>query len=355
MSPGKLSAQTGTWKFVVFGDSISLTGSDVNTNILGELAGAVVNERPDFLLFLGDCSLLGSAAGYELWTNVMAPVYGARISVYPAVGNHDRVDPAAYTNIIATQAPDNGPPGEAKTTYSFCHSNALFLVLNQFAVSNEWRVNQSWVDAVLSTNTMPHVFVAGHVPAFRVYHPDCLEQYLTNRDAFWNSLSNAHCHAYFSGHDHFYDHAQLEDGDSDPQNDLHQVIIGTGGAPLYPDAGYMGTNSIWTPLRRFHEAQWGYVAVEVDTNDVTMTWHHRTGANGYPAAEVFSYSIIPRLFLRHRFEAGYLTLTWSGEALLERSADASGQFAGIPSALSPYVITNLSETSVFYRLVAPGP
>ncbi len=304
LSPGKLGAETGTWKFVVFGDSISFDGSDVNTNILGELAAAVVNEHPDLLLFLGDFSASGSASGYLLWTNVMAPVYGAGITVYPVVGNHDGLDPAAYTNIVAAQVPENGPVEEYKTTYSFVHSNALFLVLNEFAVSNQWRVNQSWVDAVLATNTLPHVFPAGHVPAFKVFHGDCLEEYVTNRDAFWNSLSNAHCRAYFSGHDHFYDHAQLEDGDSDPQNDLHQVIVGTGGAPLYPDTGYAGTNSIWTPLRWFHEAQYGYVAVEVGTNDVTMTWHHRTGTNSYPAAEVFSYSIIPRLFLRHTSKPG---------------------------------------------------
>lgn len=348
--PSLLPAQQGTWKFVLFGDSLAWDGSEVNTNIAQELASAAVNENPAFMLFTGDCSMSGTAAALQIWTNAMSPLYDAGIKIYPAVGNHDFADLAAYTNIVAAAAPENGPPEEVKTTYAFAYSNALFVVLNDFAPSNIYRINQPWLDAVLATNTLPHVFALGHVPAFRVYHLDGMDSYITNRDIFWNSLSNAHAHVYFCGHDHFYDHSQLDDGDGDPQNDIHQFVVGTGGAPLHPDGSYQGYNSLWTPKRFWHKAQYGYLSVEVAGENVTLTWHERTGTNVYAVGEVFSYSLKARPFLRYSYAEGRLTLTWSGNALLEASSAPDGPFGQVLDASSPYVVPDPAGPGKFYRL-----
>ncbi|HEY5914533.1 MAG TPA: metallophosphoesterase, partial [Verrucomicrobiae bacterium] len=201
--PAVLAAQPAAWKFAVFGDCITYADPGVNTNIVRELAAAVANERVAFLVLAGDFSFWGDAAGLQAWTNAASPLCEAGIPVFPVVGNHDLADMSAYTNIVAANVPTNGPPGEERTTYALTYSNALLLMINNFAPSNLYRLNQTWVDQVLATNAQPHVFVIGHVPAFKVYHNDCLGTYVTNRDVFWNSLSNAHCQLYLSGHDHF--------------------------------------------------------------------------------------------------------------------------------------------------------
>ncbi len=348
--PRVLQGQETSWKFVVFGDCLDWSGWEVNTNIVHELATAVVAEKPAFLLFAGDCSMSGSAAALQLWTNAMEPVYTAGITVYPAVGNHDFANPAAFASMVAFAAPTNGPPGEEQTTYSFAYSNALFVVVNLYTATNTYLPNQPWLDGVLSSNTQPHVFVMGHTPAFQLWHPDGLCAYPTNRDTFWNSLSNANARVYFSGHDHVFDHCQLEDGDGDPQNDLHQFVVGTGGAPTYPDEGYPGVNGAWTPKRLWHEAQFGYLSVEVAGENVSTTWHHRVGANSYAPAEVFSYSLRRLPFLHHSYTNGQLRLTWSGTAALQNSSSPAGPFEDVPDSSSPYSPPSLDGSTNFFRL-----
>ncbi len=348
--PKSVLGQTGSWKFVAFGDCLALDGSDVNTNIVRELATAITKENPAFVLFNGDCSLSGTEAALQLWTNALSRVYEAGIPIYPTVGNHDFADPAAFSNMVAMSAPENGPPGEEKTTYAVTYSNALVVVLNEYAPTNSYRVNQDWLDSVLSSNTQPHVFVMGHTPAFQGWHGDCLGAYPTNRDVFWNSLSNAQVRLYLCGHDHFYDHSQLDDGDGDPQNDLHQFVVGSGGAPLYPDGGYPGINDLWTPRRFWHEAQYGYLTVEVAGEIVTTTWKHRTGTNTYAPAEVFSYSLKHLPFLHHSLKDGKLTLTWSGNAVLQSAPAPEGPFEDVPNATSSYEPPNLDGAMIFFRL-----
>ena len=351
---GALPAQQQPWKFILFGDSNSFEpGADVNTNVLGELARVVAAENPSFLLFLGDFSMSGMPASLALWTNAMTPVFRASVPVYPTVGNHDQFNTAALTNVFAAVVPDNGPVGEEQTTYALAYNDALVLVLNEFSSSNNCRVNQPWVDAVLATNTRPHVFAGGHLPAFKLLHGDCLGSYPTNRDIFWRSLSNANGRLYFSGHDHFYDHTRLDDGDGNPDNDLHHITTGTGGGFLYPDGFYDGNNGLWKPARIWHEPQYGYVSVEVCADRVTTVWHRRTETNSYALADVFSYSVLPRPVLRHSLSGGRLILSWSAAATLQAAPDPSGPFTNIQAAVPPFVVTDLSGPPLFYRLRLP--
>ena len=99
------------------------------------------------------------------------------------------------------------------------------------------------------------------------------------RNLFWESLTDAGVKAYFCGHDHFYDHAIIDDGDGNPDNDIHQVIVGTGGGSLRADGEYDGDNGRWTPERLFHEEEYGFVLVEVNGAEVEMIWKRRTAQN----------------------------------------------------------------------------
>jgi hypothetical protein len=217
----------------------------------------------------------------------MQPVYDAGIGVYPIRGNHDIGSPAGTTawNTVFSGAyavPQNGPAGEVGLTYSAAHKNVFVLALDEY--TNSMRVNQTWVDAQLAANTRPHVFAFGHVPAFKVDHADCLDDYAAQRDAFWASLKNAGCRVYACGHDHFYDHAVVDDLDGDPDNNIHQYLVGTAGAPLRGwSPPYNGANSGMTVEQWHHRKQFGYVLAEVlDDVNVRMVWYERD-------LETFSY------------------------------------------------------------------
>ena len=347
------SAPAQSWKFVVFGDSIRVASeTGINTDILSELAGAAVKENPAFVVFAGDCAYMPSASSLSLWTNIMGPVYGAGIPVFTVVGNHEASDLGAFTNFFSPRLPDNGPVGEKGETYFVGCSNALLLVLNEFAPGNDYRVNQGWIEEVLATNNRPHVFAVGHMPAFKLAHADCLGTYPASRDIFWNTLSNAHCRLYFCGHDHFYDHSRLDDADGNAHNDLHQITVGTGGAMLYADGSYDGTNGRWTPVRVYHDAQFGYLTVTINADTVTTEWHGRSGPGAYAeGADVFTYSTTLRPPLDWSYSDGRLVLTWTRGLVLQSAPEPNGPFSDIIGATSPYPVADVSSGHQFFRLV----
>jgi hypothetical protein len=280
-----------TWRFVVTGDS---RGNDngVNTGILSEIATAIVGENVRFVLFTGDL-VSGSTNPATLqsqlttWVSTMQPVYDAGIGVYPVRGNHDDDSKTAWDNVFSGDyaLPGNGPPGEENITFSFSYGNAFVAGLDQYG-SHRHRVNQTWLDSQFTTNTLPHVFVFGHEPAYEVNHTDCLNDYPTNRDVFWDSIGAEGGRTYFAGHDHFFDHAYALDSSG---NEIHQLIAGTAGAPLYTFDGTResGLTSV------YYASQYGYVLVEIDGLKATLTWKERTATNTYEAKHSFSYTAVP--------------------------------------------------------------
>ncbi|MCE5185440.1 MAG: metallophosphoesterase [Planctomycetaceae bacterium] len=275
---GFLAADEAKWSFVIGGDS---RGNDngINAPVLGEIAGEIVRQKADFVVVPGDLvsgGLMSSLKKQFLnWRKCMEPVYRAGIGVYPVRGNHDVRDSEgtkAWKRVFSGsyRLPSNGPANQRGLTYSVEHRNALLIGLDQYVVLN--RVDQRWLDAQLSANRQPHVFVFGHAPAFGLDHNDCLDDHPEERDAFWASLKKAGCRMYICGHDHFFDHAQVDDGDGNPLNDIDQYVVGTAGAPLKNwDPPYKGPNGGKVIGQLRHEKEFGYVLVEV-LND----WHYRT-------------------------------------------------------------------------------
>ena len=280
-------------RFVVTGDTRG-DDSGVNTTILSELVQATLDEGANFILVSGDL-VNGDHLKSELthWRNIMQPLYSAGIGVYPCRGNHDAGSKAAWDAVFsgAYALPGNGPSREKNVTYSFTYGNILVIALDEY--TQNARVNQAWLDAQLAANTRPHIFPFGHLAAFSVYHTDTLATHPAERNVFWNSLAAAGGRIYFTGHDHLYNHARLDDGDSNPGDDIHQYVAGTGGAPPYIWNGeYVDDNGTWTPQRVYDEANYGYLLVEVDGLRVTITWKHRVSPGVYQAGgDVFSYTV----------------------------------------------------------------
>jgi hypothetical protein len=284
------------WKFVVFGDTRSGSSSDnsgVYVSVLSELAAQTVAEGAKFMLVPGDLAYAGSTTGaFTVWKDTMASVYGANIGVYPIMGNHDVSGMTAWNTAFGADLPDNGSAGEINRTYSFSYNNAFVVGLDNYVTDG--RVNQGWLDGQFAANDKPHVFVFGHEPAFKANHVDCLDDYPAERNAFWQSITSATGRTYFCGHDHLYAHARIDDGDGNPDDDLHQFIVGPNVAPgsYHTSYSYNGVNGPYTPVAVADQFSTpGYLLVTIDGDQVTMDWKSRTLGGSYATVDSFAYSV----------------------------------------------------------------
>jgi len=247
--------------------------------ILYELVLAAIDEEVDFVFFPGDLIITGFGQFTEIdsvfkdWWFMLDTLIACDIKVFACRGNNDYSKEAWDSLFIGEYAfPQNGPENEKNITYALEYNNILFIALDQYTEIH--RINQNWLDSILVNNDKPHVFVAGHAPAFKLLHTNCMGAYPEKRDIFWESLINAGVKIFFCGHDHFYDHAVINDGDDNPANDIHQVIVGTASS-IHHDGSFDGDNGRWTPDSIFHEETNGYVLVEVEGDDVQFIWKHK--------------------------------------------------------------------------------
>jgi hypothetical protein len=294
---GIASAQSTSWKFIVTGDSRGTSASDpVNSVMLPKIAQTIVNEHVDLSVWPGDL-VYGASTQAELqaqlttWRSLMAPVYDAGIGVYPIRGNHDSLSRTTWRTVFP-ELPDNGPTEEKKVTYSVTHENAFFVGLDEYWTSHPHAVDQEWLNGQFAANTQPHVFVFGHEPAFKVVHADCLDDNVTARNTLIDSIEAEGGRTYFCGHDHMYNHAQADD-DGNPNNDFHQVLVGTAGAPLYSWSGtYDGDNDGYTLTNCHYDGTYGYVLGEVNGPAVTFTWKkYDSDQDRFIAAEQWGYTV----------------------------------------------------------------
>lgn len=325
-----VAAPEGPWRFAAFGDSRGGSeGSGVNTEILGKLVDAVLAEKPEFVLFPGDLifghadrknlgddgALQRMQAELETWRATMEPLYAAGIPVYPVRGNHETTqrDPdhagqadhrpvwprtketwdAVFSGPYAL--PQNGPESEKNVTFSITHKNVFILGLDLYTCATPGtitnpdgsipygalhQVDQAWVDQQLAGTQQPHVFSFAHEPAFKVDHLDCMHgdssfgvDLSRERDIFWNSLRKSGSRVFFGGHDHGFAHARIDDGDGNPDNDIHQVIVGTAGAGKNVQGVYDGYNGVFKPVPVSEGHVYGFVMVDINGPEAKLTFH----------------------------------------------------------------------------------
>ena len=237
------------FKFAAFGD---VRGEGTNTPanpivsvpVMQAFAKAVQADGVDFVIVNGDL-ITGQVAWSKtnmtlpemlgIWTNTMTEFTSRGVAVHSMRGNHELYwmgnGPApteAWLETLGHSLPQNGPPGEQGFTYSFTHSNALFLCVDQYGGTNSHlgkpypKVNTTWLEQQLKTNTQKHVFVFGHEPCFQMVM-SCLSHEASSRTAFWHCMSTNGVPLYFCGHDHFYVRAKASISNSPP---MQQVLVG---------------------------------------------------------------------------------------------------------------------------------
>ena len=278
------------FRFAALGDTrgTNSTTNPVNDVILTEIRDQLLLEGIDLVVVNGDLSNTGTQPELEHWAALfMDPLVQAGIAVYPSRGNHDGNLAAWNTVFSGTRAlPANGPGG-TEVTYWVNHKTALFVALDR--LPSMLAVNQAWLDPVFAANTQPHVFVMNHYPAYAVYHADCLDDNLAQRNTFWDSMGAAGCRVFFCGHDHLYNHARVQDSAG---NWIHQYLVGSGGAPLYTWGGTYADPAVQGILNVRND---GYCVVDVDGAQVTLTFKQRVDSSPtptttpYAAADTYTY------------------------------------------------------------------
>jgi hypothetical protein len=101
-------------------------------------------------------------------------------------------------------------------------------------------------------------------------------------------MSSAGAHAYFAGHDHFYDHMAVTGPDVD---EIHQFVAGTAGAPLYKAKDYSGKNGPFRLSRvKLISDAYGYLVVEVEGRKATITFKGLNSSGKFVPMDVWSYN-----------------------------------------------------------------
>jgi len=331
-----LYEKSGYWRFVVTCDSrddITYHDADdpseydgVNNKRLQEIANAIIAEKAELVLFPGDLVNSGTTTQLNRWrygdshgNDLMEDVYDEEITVMPIRGNHDLSGnwKSVFPEIPGEGEDGEGPDGDEGFTYYIEHRNALFVAIDVYRGTDEVDEQiRNWLSTTLGNSDKEHVFVATHEPAFEVNHSWCLNDHKNDRDAFWHILEDeSRCRLYFCGHDHFYNHARIDDGvpGTPESKDVHQMLVGTAGAPLKIwDGDYAKDkedSDPWVPTKIENEDKekgfycYGYVVVEVWGDNVTTHWKRRANVDShYPPSnyvpgggdnngDVFEYSV----------------------------------------------------------------
>jgi hypothetical protein len=230
-------AEAGDWVFSVAGDMRRYV---YYQDIHGwdQACQAMATEGPGaFLVSPGDLDQQYTTNPGNYVYQIIEEELGAGFPFFPGIGNHE-LDDMDTTEWIRgfdhggpTYAVNPGPPGSDNTTYSWDHDDAHFVMLNECfdGVSDigsregNWNaVLDSWLEADLTANTLPLVFVFGHFPAFpqvdrdtglALHHDDTDFNMFDNgayRDALWSILSAHGVTAYVCGHSHTSSVVQID-------------------------------------------------------------------------------------------------------------------------------------------------
>jgi hypothetical protein len=233
LPPTPTSTPVPSFSFVVNADMANHVGPgefDTPQYFRGMLE--TIAQLPDiqFMISVGDTTPSASTR----WT--IDRYLGSDFLWFPVIGNHelDQVDLnylRSYDYDPNGDAPPNivnhGPPGCENTTFSFDYENTHFVILNEYCdLDNETRTDGAIVDALydwlaqdLQVNTLPHILVYGHEPAFPEpdaelgivrHEEDSLDKYPVTRDRFWALLKEDHVAAYFVGHTHSYSAVNID-------------------------------------------------------------------------------------------------------------------------------------------------
>jgi acid phosphatase type 7 len=190
-----------------------------------ERTAALVQEiGPDAVLTLGDNAYPEGTA--EDFADCYEPTWGAFRSItYPSPGNHEYLTPggAAYYDYFGSSAP--------APYYSFDLGAWHFVSLNSEVPHERGSAQERWLRRDLAQSAGRCELLYWHRPRFSAgsHGSD------PGMQGLWQAAFDGGVDLVLVGHDHDYQRYYRLDGQGrrDPRG-VRQVVVGTGGAELYP-------------------------------------------------------------------------------------------------------------------------
>jgi len=314
------------WTFVIMGDTRGLHDTDTGiSTYLTNIAAKIAEKNPELVVCCGD-QVNGNATNgivpltyaqqFDNWKTAMNPVYALNIPVYTVRGNHenhaDEEAPLldlkqAYYDALGVNMPANGPTNgptddQRGYTYSFAHSNATFVVVDQYfypatPTGGYHSIDQAWLGQQLQQADTPYKIVVAHEPVFMATGVESFEHYFgtspdgyERRTIFWNALGTNGARLYVDGHVHNLSVSLVAD---DAGNGIYQLTAGNGGASEHTiltnhDAGVevLYTNETF-----------GFTLATVETNVMTIGYYLlNTNDNTWTKANYIT-EILPNSFI----------------------------------------------------------
>ena len=329
--------------------------SYINTAVLGSANQSIsaLNPPADFVIFLGDDSVLGDADfngtnyfTYQDWYNFMrTPPTGlpAQTPIYLVIGNHELYQ-ASLGDTVSSYTSQTGyqtfmaqntmfspttfmpnttsHPGYENLDYSFTSSDgkSLFVVLDAFYVPSSPSTPYSdpgsldynqltYLNNTLSSSTASTKFVITHNPTFSPNYENYETAVSPSMGQYWQILDNNNVTAAFSGHDHLYSRVMVDSsftsGSSDPnpglnfKNTIPQIIAGSVGAPLTGTVTNEAS-TIYAPASWNVKNLYNYSVIDVHNSDtdsgvstVTVNTYTSDGTSPWTLSDSFTESNSP--------------------------------------------------------------
>jgi 3',5'-cyclic AMP phosphodiesterase CpdA len=303
------SSDEGSFNFIAYGDTLSVTMPNGVSPILDDLANLYLTHDPELIIQLGDLAFLGGTWIQLMEFNAsMTAVWDSGVPFYSVPGNHENAlgdwvrDPffTNYTQYVHYEDVA-AACGGTELYYSFDYGDVHFITLNTedgwvgdcyieecvFECSTE---QMTWLQSDLANvENDTFLVVAFHRPVYSVREarPDRWQQAESIREEFHSLFLEHDVDLVLTGHDHYY-YRSIRDG-------IYYVVTGGGGAP---PASIDKTTDAWQ-VDDVGFTEYHYCNVKVNSSYVTLDVHLMNGttADSFtisrpPPPQVMTYIMI---------------------------------------------------------------
>lgn len=224
-------------KVVIIGDGIANLEDSRESEAFIALLKKVNESKPEAVFFTGNFiagleqstsveSLKSLKKKLKQFIQVVQKELGARVKIYPVIGNHTFVNSQAvqvFKDLFKIH--NSAPLAPYQWAYSVELNQAQFIVLATGLFERKYLGYRDfgksmplldWVEKELRSDAdrIKYRFVISHLPAFSSRSSEGiyvgLDKDPNRRDAFWSILKNYHVLAYFSSHEPIYDRSNRE-------------------------------------------------------------------------------------------------------------------------------------------------
>lgn len=204
--------EDGEFTFTNMGDNRS------GIKIWNQITKNMASENPDFMIFNGD---LAYKKEYEYWMNEFftddAQTMFSQYPFYNSPGNHEKwnQNTEAFTQSTIISK-------EETPYYAFEKGDALFLILNTEVGVGANSAQWNFAAEQLKNSSKKWKIVVFHIPA---YSSGAHGENKNMKNMTEKIFEKYGVQLILTGHSHYYQHNLV--------NDIHHMVIGGGGSPLY--------------------------------------------------------------------------------------------------------------------------